>query len=244
MYNAASSEMFGCSPPLQNIRTPFKPRSPYGVAKVAAYQNCVNYREGYGMFVSNGILFNHTSPRRGNTFVSKKITHGIVKIMKNLMLSINTKDDILLGNLDSSRDWGFAPEYVELMWKILQQPKPADYCIGSGTTITIKQFIEKAFTYVGFPIRWTGTALNRVGKIGGNKEVVHIDLKYYRPTEVEVLQCDNTQTRVALDWEQKISIDDIIKIMIDYDFMDSGLEPLGEGLEILKKKKFEWSMIR
>jgi GDPmannose 4,6-dehydratase len=222
MYNAASSEMFGMTPPPQNENTPFRPRSPYGVAKVAAFHNCRNYRDGYGMFVSNGILFNHTSPRRGHTFVSKKITKGIANILAG------KQNELLLGNLDAKRDWGFAPEYVELMWRILQLDKPVDLCIGSGESVSIQSFLDKVFKYVGFNL----------------EKHIKIDAKYYRPTEVEFLHCENSKAKKLLNWEPRISIDDIVKIMLDYDMEEVGLLVIGEGKDIVKNKNFDWSVIK
>jgi len=237
VYNAASSEMFGASPPPQNENTPFAPRSPYGVAKVSSFYNCVNYRDGYKLFISNGILFNHTSPRRGLTFVSRKITHGLASILAG------KQDKLYLGNLNVSRDWGFAPEYVELMFSILQYSTPLDICIGTGTRTTIKQFIEKACQYAGVPVRWKNDGITLKGIAYRNKEIIAIDYKYYRPTEVENLQCDATKAKELLRWEPRVSIDDIIKIMMDYDFINAGLQPVGDGIKLVSSKNFNWSVL-
>ena len=212
-YQASSSEMFGSSPPPQNEETPFRPRSPYACAKVYAYAMTKNYREGYNMFASNGILFNHESPRRGETFVTRKITRGIAS-------SIAKKDKYLyLGNLDAKRDWGYAPEYVECMWQMLQRETPDDFVLGTGETHSVQEFVEKAFDYAG--LDWT--------------ECVKIDPKYFRPTEVEVLVSDPTKAKQKLNWNPKVKFDDLVKVMVDADMRARGLEPIGEGDAILEK---------
>jgi GDPmannose 4,6-dehydratase len=212
-YQASSSEMFGASPPPQNEETPFRPRSPYACAKVYAYAMTKNYRDGYSMFASNGILFNHESPRRGETFVTRKITRGIANILAS-------KDKYLyLGNLDAKRDWGYAPEYVECMWQMLQRETPDDFVLGTGEAHSIREFVEKAFDYAG--LDWT--------------ECVKIDPKYFRPTEVEVLVSDPTKAKQKLNWNPKVRFNDLVKIMIDADMRAMGLEPIGEGDAILEK---------
>jgi len=213
-YQASSSEMFGASPPPQNEETPFEPRSPYACAKVYSYWMVKNYREGFNMFACNGILFNHESPRRGETFVTRKITRGIARILAK-------KDSCLyLGNLDAKRDWGYSPEYVECMCQMLQNELPEDFVIGTGETRSVREFVEKAFTYAG--LDW--------------EEHVKIDQKYFRPTEVEVLIADPANAAKKLGWKPKIKFDDLVKIMIDADMRKVGLEPIGEGDEILKQK--------
>ena len=213
-YQASSSEMFGVSPPPQNEGTPFKPRSPYACAKVYAYWMVKNYRDGYNMFVSNGILFNHESPRRGETFVTRKITRGIASI-------IAKKDKHLyLGNLDAKRDWGYAPEYVECMWKMLQNEHPEDFVIGTGEAHSVREFVEKAFAYAGLDM----------------EEHVRIDPIYFRPTEVEELVADARKAKEKLGWNSKIKFNDLVKIMVDADMRAAGLETIGEGDEIIKKK--------
>jgi GDPmannose 4,6-dehydratase len=213
-YQASSSEMFGSSPPPQNETTPFHPRSPYAVAKLYAYWMTVNYRDGYGIFASNGILFNHESPRRGQTFVTRKITRAIAQILAG-------KQDLLyLGNLEARRDWGYAPEYVSAMWQILQQDKPDDYVVGTGETHSVKEFLTEAFTYAG--LDW--------------EKLVRIDNRYFRPTEVEVLIADAGKIRKAINWEPKVCFKDLVKIMVDADMEAAGLKSPGEGKIILQKK--------
>ncbi len=213
-YQASSSEMFGATPPPQSEGTPFWPRSPYACAKVYAYWMARNYRDGYGMFISNGILFNHESPRRGETFVTRKITRGIARILSR-------KDRYLyLGNLSAKRDWGFAPEYVECMWKILQNSQPDDFVIGTGETHSVKEFVEESFSYVDLDI----------------EEHIKIDPRYFRPTEVESLIADATKANKELMWTPKIKFKDLARIMVDADMRAAGLEPQGEGDEILAKK--------
>jgi len=213
-YQASSSEMFGSSPPPQNEETPFRPRSPYACAKVYAYWMTVNYREGYGIFACNGILFNHESPRRGETFVTRKITRAVANILAK------KQDKLYLGNLDAQRDWGFAPEYVEMMWKMLQNDEPEDFVIGTGEAHSVREFVEEAFSYVG--LNW--------------EDYVKIDPRYFRPTEVEVLIADSTKVRKKLGWKPKIKFKELVKIMVDADMRKVGLEPIGEGDEILEKK--------
>lgn len=213
-YQASSSEMFGSAPAPQNEHTIFRPRSPYGCAKLYAYWMTKNYREGYEMHASNGILFNHESPRRGESFVTRKITLAIAKIFAK-------KQNILtLGNVDAQRDWGFAPEYVECMWDILQSQSPGDYVIGTGESHSVKEFIFKSFEYVGLDPR----------------KYVTYDQKEMRATEVDKLQADISFAQSKIHWNPKIKFDDLIKIMIDSDMRLEGLKPIGEGDEILKKK--------
>ncbi|MCS7228017.1 MAG: GDP-mannose 4,6-dehydratase [Endomicrobia bacterium] len=213
-YQASSSEMFGAAPPPQSEQTPFMPRSPYACAKVYSYWLVNNYREGYKIFACNGILFNHESPRRGETFVTRKITRAIAAILAK------KQDFLYLGNLEAKRDWGFAPEYVEAMWKILQQEKPDDFVIGTGEAHSVKEFVEEAFRYVG--LDW--------------RKYVKIDSRYFRPTEVEVLIADATKAKKVLGWSPKITFKDLVKIMVDADMRKLGLKPIGEGDKILKEK--------
>jgi GDPmannose 4,6-dehydratase len=213
-YNAASSEMFGSSPPPQNEDTPFRPRSPYACAKLYAYWMVVNYREAYGIFASNGILFNHESPRRGETFVTRKITRGVARILAK------KQDYIYLGNIESRRDWGYTPEYVEAMWKILQLDKPVDLVIGTGESHSVREFIEEAFAYVD--LNW--------------ERYVRIDPRYFRPLDVEELVADARKAKALIGWEPKIRFKELVKIMVDADLKAQGLEPIGEGYEIIRKK--------
>ncbi|MFH1891037.1 MAG: GDP-mannose 4,6-dehydratase [Candidatus Kuenenbacteria bacterium] len=213
-YQASSSEMFGLSSPPQNEETFFKPRSPYACAKLYSYWMVKNYREGYNMFASNGILFNHESPRRGETFVTRKITRAVTAILAK------KQDYLYLGNLEAKRDWGYSPEHCEMMHKILQQPKPNDYVIGSGESHSVKEFVEQAFSYVG--LDW--------------QKYVKIDPRYLRPTEVESLIADTAKANKQLNWQPKISFKDLIKIMVDADMRAIGAKPIGEGDEILEQK--------
>jgi GDPmannose 4,6-dehydratase len=217
-YQASSSEMFGAASPPQNESTPFHPRSPYAAAKVYAYWMARNYREGYNLFSCNGILFNHESPRRGETFVTRKITRTLARI-------ISGKEKFLyLGNLDAKRDWGFAPEYVEAMWLILRQDSPDDYVIGTGESHTVREFVVESFAYAG---------LDR-------EKYVKIDPKYYRPTEVEFLQADASKARNRLGWQPRVSFRELVRIMIDYDLEAEGLTSPGEGRKILGQKNLGW----
>lgn len=213
-YQASSSEMFGSSPPPQNENTPFNPRSPYACSKVYSYFMTKNYRDGYGIFACNGILFNHESPRRGETFVTRKITRGLA-----LIISKKIKN-LYLGNLEPKRDWGYAPEYVEFMWKMLQQDEADDFALGSGENHSVKECVEEAFAYAG--LDW--------------QDYVKIDPKYFRPTEVEELIADTTKAKARLGWNPKIKFKDLVKIMVDSDMRKLGMEPIGEGDSILKKK--------
>jgi len=213
-YQASSSEMFGGAKPPQNEETAFVPRSPYACAKAYSYWMVRNYREGYNMFATNGILFNHESPRRGETFVTRKITRGIAAILAK------KAKYLYLGNLDAKRDWGFSPEYVEAMYLMLQAKKPDDFVVGTGETHSVKEFLEVAFEYIG---------LDR-------DKYIRIDPKYFRPTEVDVLIGDAAKTERVLGWKPKIMFDDLVKIMIDADLRASGLEVPGEGDAILVKK--------
>lgn len=194
-YQASSSEMFGASLPPQNENTPFYPRSPYAVAKVYAYWMAVNYREAYGLFGCNGILFNHESPRRGETFVTRKITQGVARIKLGL------QEKIYLGNLVAKRDWGYAPEYVEAMWRMMQQEKPNDYVIATSETHSVQEFVEEAFRLVN--LDW--------------RDYVANDPRYYRPTEVNTLQGDITKAKKELEWEPKVMFKELVKIMMDAD---------------------------
>ena len=212
-YNSSTSELFGLaqeSP--QTEKTPFYPRSPYGIAKLYAHWITLNFREAYGMFACNGILFNHESERRGENFVSKKITQQVAKIKYGM-------DNILeLGNLDAKRDWGYAKEYVEAMWLMLQQYKPEDFVIATGKNHTVREFVEKSFSRINIKIIWEGKNLNEKGvdsKTG--KILVRINPKYFRPTEVDVLLGDPSYAKKKLGWKPKMSFDELVNTMVDYD---------------------------
>lgn len=195
-YNAASSEMFGNTPEVpQRETTPFRPRSPYGCAKVYSYWSTVNYREAFGLFACNGILFNHESPRRGETFVTRKITRAIARILVGL------QDKLYLGNLEAKRDWGFAGDYMEAIWLMMQQPKPDDYVIATGESHSVREFLEVAFGYAG--LDW--------------RKYVEIDPSYFRPTEVDFLQGDASKARSILSWCPKTRFKDLAKLMVDAD---------------------------
>lgn len=213
-YHASSSEMFGNARAPQNEDTPFRPRSPYAVAKVYAHWMVCNYREGYGLFAVNGILFNHESPRRGETFVNRKISRAVARIKAGI------DNKLYLGNLDAKRDWGFAPEYVEVMWKFLQQDAPDDFVLGTGECHSVKEYVKEAFSYVG--LDW--------------QKYVEIDKRYFRPTEVEELIADTTKAKKKLNWQPKVKFDDLLKVMIDADMRKVGLRSIGEGDKILKEK--------
>lgn len=210
-YQAGSSEMFGkVRENPQKETTPFYPRSPYGCAKVFAHHIAVNYRESYGMFVCNGILFNHESPRRGGTFVTKKIVHGFVKI------KAGKQDKIHLGNLEAKRDWGYAKDYVEAMWLMLQQPQPEDFIIATGEAHSVREFAEEAARYFGYELKWEGEGLEEKGidkKTG--QILVEIDPEYFRPAEVELLLGDPAKAKKILGWEARVKFKELVKIMAE-----------------------------
>ena len=212
-YQASSSEMFGkVMETPQKETTPFYPRSPYGVAKVFGYWITKNYRESYDMFATNGILFNHESPLRGETFVTRKITRGIARI------SVGLEDCLFLGNLDAKRDWGHAEDYVEAMWLILQQEVPDDFVIATGEQYSVREFVEWACTHIGITIKWQGQGLEEVGvdeKTG--KVLVKVDPKYYRPAEVETLLGDATKARTVLGWTPKRGAKQLLAEMMEHD---------------------------
>lgn len=197
-YQASSSEMFGNSPAPQNENTPFYPQSPYACAKAFAHWATDNYRESYNVFGCCGILFNHESPRRGETFVSKKISHAVARIKKG------KQKELYLGNIEARRDWGYAPEYVEAMWLMLQQAKPDDYVIATGETHSVKEFVQEAFTYVG--LDW--------------KDHVKLDGRYFRPSEVHDLMGDASKASVALGWEPKVKFKELVRLMVDHDLAE------------------------
>jgi GDPmannose 4,6-dehydratase len=245
-YQASSSEMFGASMPPQNENTPFCPQSPYAIAKLYAYWMAVNYRQAYGIFACNGILFNHESPRRGETFVTRKITRAIANILAG------KQKKLYLGNLEAKRDWGFAPEYVEAMWLMLQEDEPDDYVIGTGESYSVRDFLEKAFEYVGIKIEWAGKGVDEKGMVSSadgkwqysispGDTIIEIDPKYFRPSEVEYLKADITKAKRKLRWQPRTSFNDLIKIMIDYDMEFSGLKAPKEGIHISRDKGFEYT---
>ena len=213
-YQASTSELFGGLPETapQSERTPFYPKSPYGAAKLYAYWVTINYRESYDMFACTGILFNHESPRRGETFVTKKITKAVARI------SQGKQETLKLGNLDAKRDWGYAKDYVECMWLMLQQDKPDDYVIASGETYSVRQFAEWAFEVVGIHLRWEGSGINEKGIDTLTEQIrVIVDPRYFRPAEVELLWGDPTKARKQLGWEPKTHIRELVTMMVNYD---------------------------
>jgi GDPmannose 4,6-dehydratase len=245
-YQASSSEMFGAAPPPQNEKTAFYPRSPYAAAKIYAYWMAVNYREGYGLFACNGILFNHESPRRGETFVTRKVTRAVANILTG------RQKKLYLGNLDAKRDWGFAPEYVEMMWLMLQQETPDDYVVGTGTSYSIRDLVERAFEYMSVEIEWQGEGMQEKGlvrsadtrwsdilKVG--TPVIEIDPRYFRPTEVAYLQADIAKARARLGWAPRVNFDELVKIMVDYDVQTVGLAPPCEGMAVCRAKGFDYT---
>ncbi len=244
-YQASSSEMFGAAKPPQNEKTAFYPRSPYAAAKVYAYWVTVNYREAYGLYACNGILFNHESPRRGETFVTRKITRAVAKIVKG------EQKRLYLGNLDAKRDWGFAPEYVYCQWLILQQEDPDDYVIGTGESHTVREFVEKAFSYAGIELEWKGKGIKEKGVVKSIKKdvgavktgdvLIEVDSKYFRPTEVDYLLADSTKANKKLGWQPKITFTELIKIMVDADMEMNGIKSPGESKKILKEKGIHWT---
>jgi len=213
-YQASTSELYGKAIEVpQTETTPFYPRSPYAIAKLYAYWVVVNYREAYGLHASNGILFNHESPRRGETFVSRKITRAVTRIKEGL------QHCLYIGNLEAKRDWGYAPEYTEAMWLMLQQENPDDYVIATKETHTVREFLEKAFHEVSSDIRWEGHGTDEIGidtKTG--EALVRIDSRYFRPTEVDLLIGDATKAKKNLGWSPKIKFEELVKIMIAADW--------------------------
>ena len=217
-YQASSSEMFGAAKPPQNETTPFMPQSPYAAAKVYAYWLTRNYRLGYKLFASNGILFNHESPRRGETFVTRKITRALAAI------KAGTQETLFLGNLEARRDWGYAPDYVAAMWKMLQCEAADDFVIGTGESHSVGEFLDEAFGYLDMD--W--------------HKYVKIDPRYYRPTEVDFLQADPSKARSTLGWEPRVFFKDLIRIMVDADLELIGLKSPGEGAKIIEKHHGDW----
>lgn len=218
-YQASSSEMFGSAPPPQGETTVFQPRSPYAAAKVYSYWMTRIYREGYDLYASNGILFNHESPRRGETFVTRKITRAVAAILAG------KQDTLFLGNLDATRDWGYAPEYVEAMWQMLQQDRADDFVIGTGEAHTVREFVEEAFTYAG--LDW--------------HKHVEAAGRYLRPLEVDSLVADTNKAREQLGWQPKVSFRELVAIMVDADVAAAGLIPRGRGKAVLEEKLGHWN---
>ncbi len=213
-YQASTSELYGLVQEVpQTEKTPFYPRSPYAAAKLYAYWIVVNYREAYNLFACNGILFNHESERRGKTFVTRKISVGVSRIMAGF------DEKLTLGNLDAKRDWGYAPEYVEGMWRMLQVDTPEDFVLATNETHTVREFIEESFRVLGDEIAWEGDGINEIGRLkSSGKEVVGINPKYFRPTEVDLLIGDYSKAKEKLGWEPKTKFKDLVKVMVEADY--------------------------
>jgi GDPmannose 4,6-dehydratase len=260
-YQASSSEMFGDSPPPQNEQTPFQPRSPYGIAKVYSYWMAKNYRDGYGLFAVNGILFNHESPRRGETFVTRKITRAIARILYGL------ERKLYLGNLEAKRDWGYAGDFIEAMWLMLQQDHPDDYVVATGESHSVREFVNLAFQHAGIKIDWQGSGteekgivasldtkdhalstkqldgsqgslvpsaysiVNRQLKVGD--AIIEIDSRYFRPTEVEYLLGDASKARKKLGWEPKVKFKGLVRMMVDADIKN--LEEMKQCQDVIRR---------
>jgi GDPmannose 4,6-dehydratase len=221
-YQASTSELYGLVQETpQKETTPFYPRSPYAVAKMYGYWIVVNYREAYGMHASNGILFNHESPMRGETFVTRKITRAAARI------SVGLQQKLYLGNLSALRDWGHARDYVEMMWMMLQMPEPDDYVVATGRQTTVRDFVDRSFREVGIELDWHGEDQNEIGvEKGTGRELVAVDSQYYRPTEVETLLGDPTKARVKLGWVPKIELPELVKEMVAADLETAQKEAL------------------
>lgn len=223
-YQASSSELYGkVHETPQRETTPFHPRSPYAVAKLFAFWSVVNYREAYGLFAVNGILFNHESPRRGKTFVTRKITRGAARI------AVGLDERLYLGNLDARRDWGYAPEYVEAMWRMLQQPTPEDYVIATGETHTVREFATLAFERVGLPLTWEGEGVNERGIAKDGRVLVAVDPVYFRPAEVDLLLGDPSKARRMLGWEPKTTLAELVDLMVLNDLAEARSEQRARG---------------
>jgi GDPmannose 4,6-dehydratase len=243
-YQASSSELFGSAPAPQNENTNFQPQSPYAIAKLYAYWVTVNYREAYNIFACNGILFNHESPRRGETFVTRKITIGLSKILAG------KQKTLFLGNLDAMRDWGYAPEYIVMTHKLLQLDNPEDLVIGTGETHSVREFIVNALNYCDIEIEWKNKGIEEIGIIKSIRDdsnlkvgdiIIKIDPKYFRPTEVHTLLADITKAKKIFNWDPKIKFKDLVKIMMDYDLKKNGIEPKWESKKILENSQLNWS---
>ena len=254
-YQASSSEMFGAAPPPQNELTPFQPQSPYGAAKVYSYWMVRNYREGYGLFATNGILFNHESPRRGETFVTRKVTRAIARIKYGL------EKKLFLGNLEAKRDWGYAGDFVEAMWLMLQQDNPGDFVIATGESHSVREFVDLAFRHAGIELEWQGKGLDEKGvvrslspssalalaststlasnlkpsssSLGVGDVLVEIDSRYFRPTEVDSLQGDASKARETLGWKPRVRFKDLVRMMVDADM--KALEEMKQCQDVIRK---------
>jgi GDPmannose 4,6-dehydratase len=234
-YQASTSELFGkVQETPQKESTPFYPRSPYGAAKLYGYWITVNYREAYNMFACNGILFNHESPIRGGTFVTRKITRAVARIKLGL------KDGIYLGNLDAKRDWGYAGDYVKAMWLMLQQDEAEDFVIATGKAHSVREFVERAFEEIGIDLKWEGTGVEEVGKDSvAGKALVRIDPRCFRPTEVDFLQGDPSKARKKLGWEPKVSFEELVRMMVREDLKEAEKDQLCNNAGFRTYNQFE-----
>lgn len=224
LYQASTSELYGSTPPPQSETTAFHPRSPYAVAKMYAYWIIVNYREAYGLHASNGILFNHESPLRGETFVTRKVTRAVAAIARG------SQNTLTLGNLDARRDWGHARDYVEGMWRMLQQPEPDDYVLATGRFSSVREFVQMAFREIGVELAWRGAGLDEVGyDQATGEERVTIDARYFRPTEVDALCGDPSKALAKLGWKATTSLEDLVREMVKADLalVDTGFSVVG-----------------
>jgi GDPmannose 4,6-dehydratase len=213
-YQASTSELYGDSPAPQSETTPFRPRSPYAAAKLYAFSVTVNYREAYGIHASNGILFNHESPLRGETFVTRKITRAVAA------MHLGFDETLWLGNLEARRDWGHARDYVEGMWRIVQADAPDDYVLATGESTTVREFVEMAFSHVGVKVGWSGSGSDEIGRDSRTGRVlVRIDPRHFRPTEVQVLEGDASKARAKLDWSPTTTLQDLVREMVDADLL-------------------------
>ena len=224
-YQASTSELYGkVRETPQSEMTPFYPRSPYAAAKLYAYWITINYREAYGIHASNGILFNHESPIRGETFVTRKISRAVAAI------ELGLQDRLYLGNLNAKRDWGHARDYVEGMWLIVQQAEPGDYVLATGETHSVREFVEKAFAHIGRAVEWEGSGLNEKGiERGSGRVLVEVDARYFRPTEVDLLKGDPSKARSKLGWRHRITFDELVREMVDADLSAMRLEQKRHG---------------
>jgi GDPmannose 4,6-dehydratase len=234
-YQASTSELYGKAQEVpQRETTPFYPRSPYAAAKIYAYWITVNYREAYKIFACNGILFNHESPIRGETFVTRKITRAVARIKLGL------QKKLYLGNLGAKRDWGYAGDYAKAMWLMLQQDVPDDYVIATGESHTVREFVEKAFKEVGIRVAWEGQGVSEVGRDNGSGEIlVQVDPRYFRPTEVDELLGDPTKAQTILGWRPKVSFEELIKMMVREDIKEAEKDQLCRRAGFLTYNQFE-----
>lgn len=245
-FQASTSELFGGSPPPQNENTAFTPQSPYAAAKLFAYWSVVNYREAYNIFASNCITFNHESPRRGETFVTRKITRTIARILAGI------EQTLYLGNLDAFRDWGYAAEYVSIIYDIMQLDKPMDIVIGTGQSFTVRDFLKEVFSYIGIEVEWCGVGIDEYAKVINfdsnwsnslkkGQTIVKIDPRYFRPLEVDHLKADISKLRSVLGREPQVKFADLVRIMMDSDLINNKLPAPGIGLERHNDLNFKWS---